>query len=125
MRGKLLILLVVVLAIALYLPDSRALMGSWIQPLVTPGYRWMTNQELSQIESDFEFYLENRDYSPLRRGEFDRWLDSRYPQPRSRIDSWGERYTLRMSRSGFQVISAGPDREVGTDDDLVVEGARD
>lgn len=125
MRGRLLILLAIVLAIALYLPDSRALMGRWMQPLLTPGYRWMTNRELDQIATDFEIYLDARDFSPLRRGEFDAWLDGRYPQSKSRIDSWGTRYTVRTSRSGFRVISAGPDRELGTDDDLVVEGSRD
>lgn len=125
MRGRLLMLLIVVLAIGVYLPDSRALMAGWMQPLLTPGYRWMTSQELDQIASDFAIYLDARDYSPMRRGEFDTWLDGRYPQSKSRIDSWGTRYTVKMSRSGFEVISAGPDRRVGTDDDLVAEGSRD
>lgn len=124
MVGRLLIVLAVALGIGLYLPDSRALIGEWTSPLMEPGRRWITGQELEQIATDFGIYLGGKGLEPLRRGEFDQWLDSRYPQTRSRVDGWGSRYTGRVTRSGFEIVSPGPDGILETDDDLSATGTR-
>ncbi len=125
MIGRLLLVLVLVLGVGLYLPESRAMLGEWVRPLTVPAYRWMTAQELKQIAIDFEIYLGGRGFEPIGRGEFDVWLDDRYPQARSRVDSWDTRYTVEVTRSGFTVRSAGPDRTPDTPDDILAEGTRD
>ena len=125
MTGRLLIVLAILLAVGLYLPDSRALVVDWVEPVLQPGRRWMTSQELRQIAQDLDIYMESRGGAPLRRGEFDSWLDRRYPQLRSRLDSWDTRYGAELTRSAVRVISAGPDRQFGTADDLSWEELRD
>jgi hypothetical protein len=123
--GRLFLLLLVVLGVALYLPDSRARLMELGRPAIEPGFRWMTQQELNRIATDFEVYIGGRGVEPIGRGEFDEWLDDRYPRPRSRIDSWGTRYSVEVTRTGFTVRSAGPDLTLETTDDLVAEGSRD
>jgi hypothetical protein len=85
----------------------------------------MTNQELRRIAEDLDVLQGSRGELPTRRGEFDAWMDRRYPQEESRLDAWGTRYRLEVFSSRYQVVSAGPDRSFRTDDDLVREGARD
>ena len=123
--GRLFILLVAVVGVGLYFPGSRAFMVDWSQPVLEPGERWMTRQELRQIATDLDQFTEGRGAAPLRRGEFDSWLDRRYPQASSRVDSWDTRYSAEVSRSEVLVISAGPDRRFGTADDLEWERSRD
>jgi hypothetical protein len=124
--GRFLILLVVGLAVAFSLEGSRAVLLERMGPLANPGYRWMTSQELNRIVEDLEFHQQSRGEIPIGvRGEFEAWLDSRYPQPRSRVDAWGTRYRAEFhGRDRFRVLSAGPDGVFGTEDDLWREGAR-
>ena len=121
--GKIVLLLIAALGVGLYFPQSREAILDAASPLATPAYRWMTNQELQRIADDLERRVSASDF-PLRRGEFDAWLDSRYPEPSSRVDAWGTRYQLEVSGATFRVISARPDGEFGTDDDLSIEGVR-
>jgi hypothetical protein len=122
--GRLFFLLLLVLGVGLYLPDSRALLSEWARPAIEPGYRWMTQQEMDRIAADFGVYMTGRGTEPLRRTEFDSWLDERYPRPRSRVDSWGTPYTAEVTRTGFTIRSAGPDLAPRTADDLLAEGVR-
>jgi hypothetical protein len=124
--GKLLLLIVAGLAVAFSIEGSRMALLERMGPLANPGYRWITNQELGQIVDDLELHQRSRGEIPIgRRGEFDAWMNSRYPQPRSRQDPWGTRYRAELhGTDGFRVISAGPDGEFGTPDDLWKEGVR-
>lgn len=124
--GKLLIVLLVGLALAFSFEESRVVLLDRMGPLANPGFRWMTNQELTQIAEDLELHQQSRGEIPIgRRGEFDAWLDSRYPQARSRHDAWGTRYRGEFQgMDRFRVVSAGPDGVFGTEDDLWTEGAR-
>lgn len=120
--GRILILLVVALGLALYIPESREMIAERTRPLANPAYRWMTHQQMNQIVEDLELHVGTGRQLPLARGEFDTWLNQRYRQARSRSDSWGTRYQLRVRGNNFEVISAGPDGQFGTDDDLVRTG---
>lgn len=124
--GKLLIVLLVGLAVAFSFEDSRVVLLDRMGPLANPGFRWMTNQELARIAEDLELHQQSRGEIPIGgRGEFDAWLNSRFPQARSRQDAWGTRYRAEFwGMDRFRVISAGPDGEFGTEDDLWTEGAR-
>jgi hypothetical protein len=123
--GRLLIVLLIVLGAGLYFPQTREWIFERASPLLTPAYVWMTNQELGQIAADLSVLQGSRTDLPTRRGEFDAWMDRRYPGEKSRVDAWGTRYRLEVLSSRFRVISAGPDRTFGTDDDLSREAPSD
>lgn len=122
--GRLILILLVALGLGLTFPESREVILEHAQPLIDPGRRWMTSQELGQIVADLEVHQETRDGLPLARGAFDEWMDGRYQQESSREDAWGTRYRLELRGESFRVIAAGPDGEFGTDDDMWREGAR-
>jgi hypothetical protein len=122
--GRFFLLLLVVLGVALWHPDSRGRILEAVGPLANPAYRWMSHQEMNQIVEDLEIHLQTGGSLPLARGEFDSWMNRRYPQERSRMDAWGVRYQLQVRGDRFQVISAGPDGAFGTEDDLIREGSR-
>jgi len=126
--GRFLLILLILLALGFTFPQSREILTDVSQPVrdmaMHPFRAWVTNQELRQIVVDLERHEDTRGNLPMRRGEFDAWLESRYQQESSRVDSWGTRYGLEVVGDGFRVISAGPDGEFGTDDDLVQEGRR-
>ncbi len=122
--GKLILALILALALGLSFPSSRAVIVERAEPMLTPAYRWVTVQELNQIVDDLERHQDIRGPLPSGRGEFDAWLNQRYPQPRSRHDAWGTRYQLRVVGERFQVISAGPDGVFDTEDDVIREGQR-
>lgn len=115
----------IIVGIGLYFPESRATMRAWTRPVLTPWHRWATRQELRQIAVDLEVYMDGRQTSLLRSGEFDAWLDNRYPLAESRVDSWGTRYSAEVTRSFVTVASAGRDRRFGTSDDISWREARD
>jgi hypothetical protein len=121
--GRLFLLLVVALGVGLYVPESRARILDVAGPMANPAYRWMSHQQMNQIVTDLEVVVGTGARLPVAHGEFDRWLDQRYRQPRSRHDAWGVRYQLRPRGDSFDVVSAGPDQEFGTQDDLVRTGS--
>jgi hypothetical protein len=123
-RSRFFLLLILAFVVALYFEDSRRAMLDFASPAAQPALRWMTNQELKQIVDDLETHRATRGSLPLARGEFDRWLRDRYRDDRYWQDAWGTPYQLRAQGNRFQVISAGSDREFGTDDDLIAEGTR-
>jgi hypothetical protein len=122
--GKLILAFLLALGLGLTFPESRAVMVEYARPLLNPAYHWMTVQEMNQIVDDLQFHQETRGDLPSGRGQFDEWMNRRYPQAASRHDAWGTRYRLEVRGDVFRVISAGPDGEFGTDDDIVREGAR-
>ncbi len=124
MLKKLLILLAVVMGIATFVPEARERLVERSRPLLNPAHRWISHQQMNQMVQDLEFHQETRGALPTARGEFDAWMNQRYPQERSRQDAWGTRYRLEVRADRFLVVSAGPDRTFGTDDDLEREGRR-
>lgn len=122
--GRVILVLLAALVAAFFYEPSRTVILETAGPLANPAFRWMSNQEMKQIVADLELLDQTRGDLPYRSGEFDAWLDSRYPQPRSREDAWGTRYRLEVVGRTFRVIAAGPDGEFGTEDDLVLEGDR-
>lgn len=121
--GRILLILLIALAVGLYVPRSRAWILEQAAPLADPAYGWMTRQELEQVVSDLELLLERRGREPFGPTDFDTWLDDRYPQDRSRVDAWGTRYRAAPTGNGLRVMSAGPDLEFDTSDDLVLDVA--
>ena len=57
-------------------------------------------------------------------GELLDFLSPRYLNAPQRLDLWGEELEFRGSASGYRLVSSGPDRKSGTEDDLVVENGQ-
>lgn len=122
--GKILLLLLAGLGAGMYFPQTRAVIMDTIQPAINPAYAWMTRGEMDQMIDDLELADRTSGGIPAGRGEFEPWLERRYPQEASRVDGWGTIYRLETSRNEFVVISAGPDQEFGTLDDIRKTGQR-
>ncbi|MEX2526652.1 MAG: hypothetical protein WEA09_03365 [Gemmatimonadota bacterium] len=122
--GKIFLLLLAGLGAGMYFPQSRAVIMETIQPALNPAYAWMTRGEMDQMISDLELADRTSGGIPAGRGEFEPWLERRYPQEASRVDGWDTMYRLEASRNQFTVISAGPDREFGTADDIRMTAER-
>lgn len=119
---KILLVLLVGLGVALYVPESRAVVVEHARPLINPFHQWRTEQEMSQIVNDLESQRGLTGELPRGDDDFGAWLVQRYPQEDSRMDAWGQRYRLEVQRDSFHVVSAGPDGQFGTDRDLRLGG---
>ncbi len=115
---KLILFLLVALAAALYFPSSRAVVTRYAGPALNPAFRLATKAEMEKISRDLQTYeRETLGKMPEPR-EFPRWLEGRYNGDATR-DSWGNTYVLVLRRHAFDVVSYGPDKKRGTDDDIV------
>jgi hypothetical protein len=115
--GKLILLVIAGLAAALYFPTSRAYMTEHAMPLMNPVLRWQTADEMDQIVRDLRTYeQEHANRLPTR----DDWPDflARTYREEETSDSWGSRYHYMLQRDSFIIVSYGPDRVYGTDDDI-------
>lgn len=48
-------------------------------------------------------------------------LAPQYISPTLRADLWGEQFIYQRDQQGYKIISSGPDRKMGSADDLVME----
>jgi len=53
------------------------------------------------------------------------WLDHRYFSPELRRDPWGSVYQLSVWQDSVGILSYGPDRTRGTEDDFHVPTRRE
>lgn len=88
-----------------------------------PFYRWLAEHEMRMIA------LELRRRSLALQGvpqprEFSRFLQQSRLISRGSLDPWGNEYFLILTRDTIVVLSAGPDGERGTEDDLRHEVGR-
>ncbi len=114
-RLGLLILLGIVAAF--YFPDSRRMIINSSGPVVNPVFRWQTTGEIDQIIRDLRSY-ESEHYNRLPdRREWGAWMEQTY-HGQGRLDAWGTRYHFMTQRDSFYVVSHGPDRVYGTEDDV-------
>lgn len=120
--GRLLLLLALALGAGFYFPQSREVLVDFLRPALNPGFRWATGGEMKQIVSDLQEWERVGRPMPTGRGEFEVWMRNRYQMRESSMDSWGTRYRLEVRGREVRVISAGPDRTFGTEDDLVQSG---
>lgn len=111
-------------------PVLRAEVGSRVEPIVTrsgfdvpspsslldPLFRWSARNELRSLRRQLEQVQRTggRLPKPL---EFGRYMRSTL-MASSGTDPWSTPYHLVIDRRGARVVSAGPDRELGTADDL-------
>ena len=114
--GKLILVVIVGLAAALYFPDSRAVVLEKGEPVLRPVFRWSAEREIEEIIRGVQ-QMENVERRlPDRRG-WVTWVESRYVGDASR-DPWGNLYAFEVKDDSFAVSSFGPDRLQKTGDDV-------
>jgi hypothetical protein len=110
-------------AVTLYFPDSRQWLLGIVRPVWSPVVRWNAKEEMKQVGKDLVANEALTGKLPEGRGWLE-WLDYRYATDETKQDPWGSTYQLRVWADSVAVISYGPDRTAGTDDDLQVSQPR-
>ncbi len=77
-------------------------------PIVGDAKRFRAQLEITRLKTESEQFH-------ALKGE---WPDSWQALRRSGIDPWGEEYVLDSEDERAVIFSSGPDREIGTDDDV-------
>lgn len=121
---RLFLILAALFGAALYYPPTREPVLDFLRPALNPGFAWASRGEMQQIVRDLQDVERMGRSLPTGRGEFERWMSNRYQLFESTVDSWGNPYRFELRGQTIRIISAGPDQEYGTADDLVVEGPR-
>lgn len=120
---KVFIVILLAAGVGLYFPESRAVMAQYARPLLNPVFGWQTKDEMEQIVRDLRTYEhENYDRLPDRR-QWPEYLANNY-QGGDATDSWGSDYHFMIQRDSFLIISYGPDKIYGTEDDIRTGGIR-
>ena len=82
-----------------------------------------TQDEMEQIVRDLRTY-EQEHYNQLPDSrEWPEWLARNY-QGGEATDAWGSQYHFMIQRDSFLIVSYGPDKVYGTDDDVRTGGLR-
>ena len=117
--GKMIIVVICAFAAALYLPNSRARLLHYLNPVVAPFLEWSTKNEMESIAGDLSSDSRTGRQIPERPREFVEWMERNY-EVGADTDAWGNSYSFRSWPDSFGIISNGRDLEIGTDDDLMV-----
>lgn len=114
--GKLILIIIVGFAAAMYFPDTRATLLQKGEPVLRPVFIWSAQREIEEIIRGVQ-QMENVERRLPDRREWVRWVEARYAGNASR-DPWGNVYGFEVQDDSFAVISYGPDREMETADDI-------
>lgn len=114
--GRLILLMILGLVVAMYFPDSRAMILEKGAPVLTPVFRWSAQAEMEEIARGVQENESVYRALPDRRG-WVRWIEERYAGDASR-DPWGNLYQFEVKEDSFAILSWGPDRVQKTGDDL-------
>lgn len=117
--GRILGVLVILLATVLMVPSLRARARPQIEYVLSPVYRWEAKNRVHAIQRVLE--RERSQGSALPRPkDFNRFLAAREGD-QAAVDPWNEPYYLVTTRRTFRVGSSGPDRQRSTTDDILSE----
>ena len=114
--GKLMLVIIVGLAAAMYFPDTRATLLEKGEPVLRPVLIWSAEREIEEIIRGVQ-QMENVERRLPERREWVTWVETRYAGNASR-DPWGNLYGFEVKDDSFAVTSFGPDREMATADDI-------
>ena len=117
MAKKLIMLCIVLLAVAMAIPSSRA-------QIQTRGIDRVTNAigsrlapgRLNAMADQLDVRLQRAERLPTE--GFENWIRLDYTGPER--DPWGNWWYLQVGRRNYTVGSMGPDGQRGTDDDITV-----
>ena len=114
--GKLFLLAIIGLAVALYFPESRATVLEKGEPVLRPMLVWNAEREIEEIIRGLQ-QVENVERRLPDKREWAKWLDGHYTGDAS-TDAWGNVYQYEVQDDSFAVASNGPDRALKTEDDI-------
>ena len=114
--GRVFLMIILGVSAAFYFPDSRQAIVDRAMPVLTPLLTRAANNEMRQISDELLNYDQIGRTLPTRRGWL-RWLEDNYPGENS-IDPWGNVYQFYSWSDSLALISYGPDKERGTEDDV-------
>lgn len=120
---RLFLLTIVALLTWSYFPETRAMLMDVAEPIVLPIMRWSASEEMSQVARNVVEYERLTGQLPAGR-EWLEWLDYRYSMDDIKRDPWGSVYQMEASRDSVWIVSFGPDRVRGSDDDFRVASPR-
>jgi hypothetical protein len=110
--GKLLLLLIIALGVALAVPSTRARIAT---PAITWGYRQLVPNRIEMIASQLEFVRRGGNHLPSG-AALTQWIENNTTvKP---LDPWGHPYFIDVRSDRFTVGSLGEDGQRGTADDL-------
>lgn len=120
--SRVLLMIVFGLSAAMYFPDSRQAIVDRAMPVLTPILKRAAVGEMDKIGSELITY--DRIGRPMpTRGEWLGWLEKNFSADVS-IDPWGSAYQFYTWPDSFAIISFGPDKERGTEDDIRLSRVR-
>ena len=90
------------------LPTYDPARGAKDVPMVRDAKLLRVEYEIQRLKTESEQYHALKGWWP------DGWQALR----RAGLDPWGEEYVLEVDGNSAVVFSSGPDREIGTDDDV-------
>lgn len=120
---RLFLLTIVALLTWSYFPETRAMLMDVAEPIVLPIMRWSASEEMSQVARNVVEYERLTGQLPAGRGWLE-WLDYRYSMDDIKRDPWGSVYQMEASTDSVWIVSFGPDRVRGSDDDFRVASPR-
>jgi hypothetical protein len=120
---RLLLLLILGLATWYYFPETRAMLLDVAEPIVLPILRWSVEDEMTQVARNAVDQERLTGRLPAGPAWLD-WLHYRYATAEPRTDPWGSTYQLIAAKDSVWVLSLGPDRTRGTEDDFAVSQPR-
>ncbi len=120
---RLFLLVVLGLATWFYFPETREMLLGAAEPLVLPLQRWGVEDEMQQVARNVVDHERLTGQLPAGTSWLD-WLAYRYASGEMRTDPWGSTYQLASSKDSVWVLSYGPDRTRGTEDDFAVSAPR-
>ncbi len=116
--AKLVVVAVLLFAAALSIPQTRPTVLTYSEPVLYPVFLWQTKSEMERIGAQITNF-ENQYYKlPTSAADFPKYMEHHFTEKKARIDSWSTEYRLKIWPDSIGVISAGPDRKHGTEDDI-------
>lgn len=116
--GRVVLILLILLGAAAYFPQTRPVVQEYMGPVLNPVLTWQTNGEMDRIKRELESLNRQGSDLPTPGSSFQAWMVRNF-MGGAKTDAWGVNYTLSLWRDSIGIVSNGPDREVGTADDLL------
>jgi hypothetical protein len=115
--NRLILLILLGLCVWYYFPETRSVLRDAAAPVLVPIATWSAQEEMSQIGRNVVEHERLTGELPVGAAWLE-WLDFRYAAEDFWTDPWGSVYQLEARADSVAIISFGPDRVRGTDDDV-------
>lgn len=116
MLKKLFMLCLIVFAVAMAIPSTRAqFTATAITPVMDRIGTRLVPRRLDAMADQLDVRLSRAEQLP--NGNFGAWVRRDYTGPET--DPWGNPWYLQVGRRDYTVGSFGPDGEMGTPDDII------